>query len=276
MLLALFCFSYLFGQAPIEKESYQPRFFAFWGWNLGAYSKTEIHFQGEHHDFILNDVKAKDRPTKFAFDPYFHPERITLPQTNFRMGYFLNSKYSLSLGVDHMKYVMTQDQEVMISGEISQSGSSYDGTYNNEAIVLDARFLKFEHTDGLNYANFEVRRHFPIWSWHKSKRFSLDIENFTGIGVGAMVPRSDVRMFDTNRSDEYHLAGFASHAVTGLGLRFWKHLALWTEFKGGFINMPDIRTSTNPLDRASQHFWFGEFDVMIGGMFSFADFKRKK
>lgn len=268
IMLILCCFGQLFGQAPAENKFFQPRFYAFWGWNRGTYAKSDIHFEGENHDFVLSGVKAKDRPTKFALDPYFHPERITIPQTNVRIGYFISPKYSLSFGIDHMKYVMNRGQTVLISGQISETSTSYDGNYDNDEIVATSDFLQFEHTDGLNYGNIELRRHFPIWSWHKSKYFSVDIEAFSGLGAGLMVPRSDVRMFGTDRNDEYHLAGYAGHAVTGLGFRFWKYFAIWPEFKGGIIKMPNIRTSTNPLDLASQHIWYGEFDVLIGGTFS--------
>lgn len=31
---------------------------------------------------------------------------MTIPQYNLRFGYYLNEKYQITLGVDHMKYVM--------------------------------------------------------------------------------------------------------------------------------------------------------------------------
>jgi hypothetical protein len=40
---------------------------------------------------------------------------MTIPQTNFRIGYFINDHYSIALGVDHMKYV-AQNQVANITG----------------------------------------------------------------------------------------------------------------------------------------------------------------
>jgi hypothetical protein len=41
--------------------------------------------------------------------------KMTIPQTNFRIGYFINDHY-IALGVDHMKYVMAQNQVANITG----------------------------------------------------------------------------------------------------------------------------------------------------------------
>ena len=48
-----------------HKESNQWKLFFYWGWNVEAYSKSNIRFWGDNYDFILKDVKASDRNTKF-------------------------------------------------------------------------------------------------------------------------------------------------------------------------------------------------------------------
>jgi hypothetical protein len=45
---------------------------------------------------------------------------MTIPQTNFKLGYFINDHYSIALGADHMKYVVTQDQTGNITGTIAE------------------------------------------------------------------------------------------------------------------------------------------------------------
>jgi hypothetical protein len=72
---------------------------------------------------------------------------MTIPQTNFKLGYFINDHYSIALGADHMKYVVTQDQTAILLTIVG--GTPYDGVYNNSPIVLTEAFLRFEHTDGL-------------------------------------------------------------------------------------------------------------------------------
>ena len=55
-----------------------------------------------------------------------------------------------------------------ISGIIENSGTIYDGVYNNKTVLLEEFFLEFEHTDGLNYINAEIRRFDDLFALHKS------------------------------------------------------------------------------------------------------------
>lgn len=45
-----------------------------------------------------------------------------------------------------MKIVMVQNQVVNIDGYISQTGTTYDGTYSDDEIALTKDFLIYEHT----------------------------------------------------------------------------------------------------------------------------------
>jgi len=123
------------------------QFYLYWGWNWEKYSKSDIYFSGTDYNFTLKRVKAKDKPTKFGIDPYFAPTKLTITQFNARIGYFFTDHWNLSFGIDHMKYVMRNDQSVKISGNMSNTQTPYDGTYNDEDIYLSRDFLLFEHTD---------------------------------------------------------------------------------------------------------------------------------
>ena len=106
------------------------KFFVSWGGNRETYSKSDITFKGISYDFTINDATAHDKPKGWHID-YINPGRMTIPQTNFRIGYFVNDHYSVAIGVDHMKYVMRNDQAVTINGNIN-TGGDFDGTYNND------------------------------------------------------------------------------------------------------------------------------------------------
>ncbi len=233
----------------------------YWGWNWEWFTKSDIHFQGTNYDFTLNDVVANDRPSKFGFNPYFHPGFVTLPQYNFRVGYFFKDNWDISFGIDHMKYVMQQNQTVDIEGNIANSNTIYDGTYVNDKIVLEEDFLKFEHTDGLNYINFELRHSDPFFKYR-----SIQLSAIEGVGAGVLVPKTNTTLLNNPRYDEFHLAGFGLGAVVGLNVNFLKYFFIQTELKGGFISMPDIRTTASKSDKANQHFFFSELDILFGGI----------
>lgn len=253
---------------PVEENTNKGKIYAFWGWNRGWYSNSDIHFTGDNYDFTLNDVVAKDRQSPFNFGTYFKPSSITIPQTNFRIGYFINDKYDISFGVDHMKYVMLQDQQSTITGEINDR-TTFDGSYSNDDIALTQNFLIYEHTDGLNYLNFEITRNDDLLKLFKINvnLNKFQVNTLLGVGLGALMPKSNVTLWNNQRHDDFHFAGYGIAAKTGLNLTFFKNFFIRTEYKVGFINMPDIRTSPDQSDRAAQHFTFTQWNFDFGVSF---------
>ena len=250
-----------------KKETNKGKFFFYWGWNRANYSDSDIHFTGDNYDFTLQNVKAEDRQTPFSFNDYFNPVNITIPQNNYRIGYFLKENYTISIGVDHMKYVMVADQTVKIDGEIN-SGTPFDGVYNNDDQILSEDFLQLEHTDGLNYVNVEFRRFDEIGHLIGLNNKNFQINLTEGFGAGVLYPRTDVTLFDQERHDEFHLAGWGASAVVGLDLTFFKYFYIQSDLKFGYINMPDVKTTINPNDGASQSFTFFQRNILIGGRFN--------
>lgn len=231
----------------------------YWGWNRGWFSNSDITFSGADYDFTLNDAAAADRQSNFELSTYFNPVKATIPQYNFRIGYYISDNYSISIGFDHMKYVLRQNQVVKISGKISNTGTVYDGTYSNNNININGDFLLFEHTNGLNYVNLEFRR---IDEIYKFKNISINITE--GLGAGIMVPKTNTTLLNFKRYDEFHLAGYGIDAIVGVNVTFFNYFFVQSEFKEGYINMPDIRTTIFDSDSASQHFFFSEFNIVFG------------
>nr|WP_274704096.1 hypothetical protein [Polaribacter marinus] len=254
-------------EKKVKKVSNKGKMFVYWGWNRANYSNSDITFTGSNYNFTLQNVKAKDRITPFNFYDYFNPLRITIPQTNVRIGYFFNDNYTISVGVDHMKYVMSPYQNVKINGVIN-AGTPFDGIYNNDDIVLTHDFLKFEHTDGLNYVNVELKRFDEIGHLigMNNKNFQLNITE--GFGVGILYPRTNATLFDQERWDEFNVSGWGISAGVGLNLTFFKYFFVQTDLKYGYIKMPNIRTTNNPEDKASQSFTFLQRNIVFGARFN--------
>lgn len=250
----------LFSQLPVLPKKGQ--FYIYWGWNKSNYTKSDIHFRGDNYNFTLNNVVATDRQSRFDFDTYFNPRYVTIPQYNFRIGYFISDKYNISFGADHMKYVMKNGLNAKITGRISDTGTKYDGSYQNEDINLSTDFLMFEHTDGLNYENIEIRRFDYLFT---SKYVNIAVNE--GIGAGVLIPRTACSLLNYERNDKFHLAGYGLGAVVSLNFEFFKYFFIQTEYKAGFIHMPDIRTTPSKADKASQHFFFGQYNAVFGAIF---------
>ena len=255
---------------PIQKEKYtahdKGKFFIYWGGNRGYYSTSDIRFTGADYDFTLNNATAHDRPKGYHID-YINPSKITIPQTNFRMGYFFNDHYNISIGWDHMKYVMYQDKVVSYSGNYPNEGTFGESLPGNQ-LLLTENFLTFEHTDGLNYIHPEITRVDDISNWlslPNTDKFQINLSE--GFGAGVLLPKTNTKLFAKKRYDEFHLSGFGVSAKAGLTFTFYKHFFIQTELKTGYIEMNDIRTTFDAADKAQQNFWFLESTIAFGGIF---------
>ena len=242
------------------------KFYIFWGGNRDTYSKSDIHFAGNGYDFTLNDVEAHDKPKGWHVD-YINPGRMTIPQTNFRLGYFITDKYNISIGVDHMKYVMYQDKAVNYTGYYPNQGSYGESLPNNQ-VLLTEDFLTYEHTDGLNYINTEFSRVDDISKYinlPNTDKFQINLTE--GIGAGILYPKTNAKLLGKERHDDFHTSGYGFSAKAGLNFTFFKYFFIQTELKGGYINMNDIKTTFDAADKATQNFWFIERVIVVGGIF---------
>lgn len=270
--------------APVDKYTAhnKGKFYFFWGGNRESFSDSDITFKGDNYNFTVENAQAEDKPKGWHID-YVNPKRITIPQTNFRMGYFISDKYNVSVGLDHMKYVMTQTQTATVNGYVnlpsSDAGSIYNGTYTNTPVNFLVNFdendqgplppfLTFEHTDGLNYINTEFCRFDDVSKIFKINNTDKVQFNLTeGIGAGILYPKTNAKVLGKERHDEFHVSGYGISAKVGLNVTFYKHFFLQAELKGGYINMNDIQTTSSSSDSAQQSFYFLQRIIAFGGIF---------
>ncbi len=247
---------------PDPKKDMKGEFYIYWGYNRAVYSNSDIHFHGGDFDFTVKNTVAKDRQSPFGVDPYFRINQITIPQYNYRIGYQFRSRLNISVGFDHMKYVVVQDQMAKVDGSITDINSRYSGVYRDSDVKLSGDFLQFEHTDGLNYLNTELNR-----TTHLAVYKKFDLYGTLGAGAGLMFPRTRAVILDRNVNDQWHFSGYGVSMKTGLNLSFNNHLFIQWELKAGYIDMPDIIIEAHSSDRASQHFNFVQTNILFGYRF---------
>jgi hypothetical protein len=272
------CFAVnMFAQEEIAiQEKYaahnKGKFFVMWGGNRESYSKSDVTFKGKDYNFTVDNMTAHDKPKGWHID-YINPANMTIPQTNLRFGYFFSDHYSVTIGVDHMKYVMTQDQTANVTGFVDlpegQDGAVHNGIYKNTPVnFTDETFLTYEHTDGLNYINTEVSRHDDVSKWLNLPNIDKFQINLTeGIGGGVLYPKTNTKLLGKDRHDDFHVSGYGVSAKAGINLTFYKHFYIQGELKGGYIDMHDIKTTVSNEDSASQHFMYFQRIIAVGGIF---------
>jgi hypothetical protein len=260
LFIVLTCFISLssFSQQTNKKGSY----YITWGYNRSTYANSDIRFVGPGYDFTLLNAQALDAPTPLSeFKTYVDPGLLSIPQFNFHAGYFIKDNLSISIGWDHMKYVVTDGQTVKVNGIINAQSSSpsiavdpaYVGTFNQTPLVLDpVKFVHLEHTDGYNYASIELEHYNSLY---QSKK---------GLGVGVLVPRSDVHVFGVGQNNFWNLAGSGASLKTGLKFNLSKLVFFETTIKTGASKLWDIHTTGRSVDHAEQAIYFAEFYGALG------------
>lgn len=273
ILVLLTCFHSLLSIAQEEstlkktfelKES-KGNFFFFWGYNRSVYAKSNIRLKGPDYDFTLYDVEAKDLPKKFS-SIYYNPAKFTVPQFNFRIGFFISDKYAMATGWDHMKYRTVNGSKAQISGQIDASASVlYAGIYDNDDIIMNEdNLVRMEHSDGFNVINLNLERHDYLYAG-SSENIALKL--VSGVGIGFAVPWTNSFIFGVRNDDRPHFSGIGLQLFAAPEAVFFKRIFVRATAQGGFAKMWDIATtprSDESGSHAEQTIWYLERSVVLG------------
>jgi len=257
----------------LPKVANKGKGYFYWGYNRSNYSKSDVHFYGPLYDFTLYGVTAHDRPSPINKD-YVSVKNFTIPQYNARFGFFLTDRWAISIGEDHMKYVLDRNQPMRVSGVISKEASEqYAGSYLLQPMLMTEDFVKFEHTDGLNLFSVDLEHHLPVMRLFRER---IHAEWMMGAGGLFVIPRTDAKMFGVNSVNEYHLGGYCMNAKTALSV-FWKNKIFLTgQLRGGYMTMRDLVLFSDNGTYAAHNFGFLEYTLAAGVRFGKGAWKNTR
>jgi hypothetical protein len=199
-----------------------------WGYNRDWYTHSTLHFKGSNpngdYKFDVKDARAHDQPDM----QHILHRPLTVPQYNLNFGYFFNDKHDLGIegSWNHLKYVMYNNEVRHVSGQI------YGNSINQDTLVgID--FVRFEHTNGNNYAMISLVKRMTLF---KTKKDFLRINALFKYGVGGLVPKTDSRLFNYHNDGPFRLSGFVTGVNVGLRVDLFKYFFLDTNFQGAFAD----------------------------------------
>jgi len=227
-----------------------------WGYNTEWYTKSNIRvIIPGNSDFTLHNAKAKDRPDLDAV--YKKPLDVSIPQYNYRIGFYLNKKHSraIEINFDHAKYIVTDGQRVKITGTIDGKRVDGDSTLNPDT------FLHFEHTDGANWLHINYVRQQTLLS---KKKKNTPLLNFIWkAGAGINIPRSDFTWKGDRLNNNFHVAGYNIGAEAGVRIYPLKKFFLEFTGKTGYVKYLNALSNSNAIKGVRVRHGFGYFE-MIG------------
>jgi hypothetical protein len=87
------------------------------------------------------------------------------------------------------------------------------------------------------------------------------------VGVGILFPKTDSHLFNYKRYNKYHVSGYGINTTVGLNLKLYKAFFIQSEVRGGYINMPNVRTTVSASDIAKQEFYYFQVNWLFGARF---------
>lgn len=275
LLLVVFLISSFFGNAQYRgykrqkvKKSYAEGTISFyWGYNRSAYTRSTIQFFGPGYDFTLANVQAKDRPTK-DFSKYFSIKDFTEPQFNFRIGYNFKNYWMVSVGWDHMKYVMQHNQPYLLTGRINpgvDNVTNWSGTYGGDTVFTEEPKFHYENSNGMNYIRLEFTY---IKPWFKTVNGNFLFTTLVGPSFGGLLNYNDFTFAGRKDIATPSMSGFGVSGHAAIRLEFFKHVFLQFNGAAGFMAQSRVKTRPNNYDTyARHHFGYTAGDIVVGGIF---------
>ncbi len=235
-----------------------------WGYNTEAYTRSNIHFKMSNgNDFILHHARAHDSNDLDAI--YKEPSQISVPQYNYRFGFYLNKEgtRALEINFDHAKYIVTDGQTVHVTGTIGGKHVDADSTLD------PSRFLHFEHTDGANWLHINYVGFIILAQNYAHTRKLLSCLYKGGAGIN--IPRSDFTWKNEELNNHFHIAGYNLSAEGGLRFYPLKRLFIEGTGKTGYVKYINALANTESMkgNRVKHDFMFLEAIATLGFEFTF-------
>jgi len=189
-----------------------------WGYNTEWYTGSTVHVNQPslNNDYKLVGVRAHDRR---GWDDNFFHTALTVPQYNYRLGYFFNEKqdFAIEINFDHTKYIITDGQQAHLKGKLNgeQTDRHIDYSSNNG-------FYYFLN-NGANFLLFNLVKRFQVYHTD-DKKFKVDL--LAKAGVGPVIPHVENAFFGKDNDPGFQLGGWNMGVETALRVTGMKYVYL--------------------------------------------------
>lgn len=186
-----------------------------WGYNAEWYTHSNIHISqpslGNHYTF--KNTLGVDKP---GWNKNFFQKAITIPQYNYRIGYFFKNNWAVELNFDHAKYVVAHQQLLHVKGTMDHKAV-------NRYVDNTPAILQYQLNNGANFFLFNIV--------HRIQLPYLNFRNFNAAlllkaGVGFMVPHVDNKIYGNKNDKGFQFGGLDIGTEGALRFTFFRHVYL--------------------------------------------------
>jgi opacity protein-like surface antigen len=226
-----------------------------WGYNEEWYTKSTIHIKqnaiGDNYD--LEHVKANDHK---GWDNGILNKALTIPQYNYRLGYYFNDKQDLALELnfDHTKYVVIDGEDVHIVGV-------HSGVHVDQHLIFSQQNGFYYYlNNGANFFLFNIVKRLGLYQ-SRSRNLLVDL---TGkAGVGPVIPHVQNSLFGHPNDQGFQFGGWNTGLETALRVTFMKYAYIEFSQKVDYARYSNLKLYEGT---ARQNFGCYELILSIGAV----------
>ena len=202
--------------------THRGEFYFSWGYNTEWYTRSDVKVNQPElgNKYTFTDIKGHDHR---GWDEGLFSKPLTIPQYNYRIGYFFNDKKNLGIEInfDHTKFIMTDGQVARIKGTMN-------GKYIDSNIVFSgANGFYYYLNNGANFLLFNLTKR---WHFSSNKSGNVAIDALSKVGIGPVIPHVDNSFFGNKNNAHFQLGGWNTGVEGAIRATFFHHVYL--EFAG--------------------------------------------
>lgn len=260
--LILIIIAFVFNAAIAQKKERKGEFYFSWGYNKEWYTNSNVRVMQPElgNDYKMLAVKAHDNP---GWDEGLLSLPLTIPQYNYRIGYFFNKKKDLAFEInfDHTKYIIA-DQDVRIKGKLNNRNVDTTVRFN------EANGFEYFLNNGANFLLFNLVKR---WNYATSANKNFKLDALGKVGVGPVIPHVQNTFFGKNNDPGFQLGGWNVGVEYALRTTFYKTIYLELASKLDYASYSGL-----DVYKGKARQMFGTFEIILNLGITFPAGKKVK
>lgn len=259
LLFLVVCVIQSMAQSSTTKK--RGEFYFSWGYNSEAYTRSKVKISqpelGNNYTFL--HVIGRDHR---GWDEGVFSKALTIPQYNYRIGYFFNDKKDLGVEInfDHTKFIFKDGQQVAIKGTIG--GKGIDSSLN----FTKANGFYYYLNNGANFLLFNIVKR---WHYFTNKKQNVKIDALAKAGIGPVVPHVENSFFGNTNTPHFQLGGWNTGVEGAVRCTFYKHVYLELAGKLDYARYSNLKIYKGTARQA-----FGTAEIILNLGYTFNTGKK--
>lgn len=246
------------GSVSAQKSTRSPKhgsvYFS-WGYNTAWYTKSTVGIKQPSlgNDFEMVKVNGHDNK---GWNYRLLKQELTIPQYNYRLGYYFNSKQDLAIEInfDHVKYIIEDNQQIRLTGKMNNLPIDQDITFSRQ------NGFYYYLNNGANFLLFNLVKRKNLYSTIDRKLYV----DFTGkAGIGPVIPHVENSLFGKKNDKGFQIGGWNAGIETALRVTFMRYAYLEFAQKVDYARYSNLKVYEG---RARQSFGTYELVLSLGAI----------